>query len=146
MYRKNMVHIMWGCVCLDTQSCPTLWEPMDCSPSGSSSHEILPARILEWVGIFSSRESSQPNDQTHISCVSHISCQIPYQYQGYGFSNSHVWMWELDCEECWALKNWFFWRRLLRVLWNERRFNQSILKEISPGISLEGMMVKLKLQ
>ena len=38
------------------------------------------------------------------------------------------------------------WRRLLRVLWNARRSNQSILKEISPGISLEGIMLKLKLQ
>ena len=38
------------------------------------------------------------------------------------------------------------WRRLLRVPWNARRSNQSILKEISPGISLEGMMLKLKLQ
>ena len=38
------------------------------------------------------------------------------------------------------------WRRLLRVPWTERRSNQSILKEISPGISLEGMMLKLQLQ
>ena len=38
------------------------------------------------------------------------------------------------------------WRRLLRVLWTARRSNQSILKEISPGISLEGMMLKLKLR
>ena len=38
------------------------------------------------------------------------------------------------------------WRRLLRVPWTARRFNQSILKEISPGISLQGMMLKLKLQ
>ena len=38
------------------------------------------------------------------------------------------------------------WRRLLRVLWTARRSNQSILKEISPGISFEGMMLKLKLQ
>ena len=59
-------------------------------------------------------------------------------------------MWEVDCEESWALKNWCFelwcWRRLLRVPWTARRSNQSILKEISPGISLEGMMLKLKLQ
>ena len=59
-------------------------------------------------------------------------------------------MWELDCEEGWALKNWCFWtwcwRRLLRVPWTARMSNQSILKEISPGISLEGMMLKLKLQ
>ena len=38
------------------------------------------------------------------------------------------------------------WRRFLRVLWTARRFNQSILKEISPGCSLEGLMLKLKLQ
>ena len=38
------------------------------------------------------------------------------------------------------------WRRLLRVPWTERRSNQSILKEFNPGISLEGMMLKLKLQ
>ena len=59
-------------------------------------------------------------------------------------------MWELDCEESWVPKNWCFelwcWRRLLRVPWTARRSNQSILKEISPGISLEGMMLKLKLQ
>ena len=59
-------------------------------------------------------------------------------------------MWELDCEESWVLKNWCFWtvvwRRLLRVPCIARRSNQSILKEISPGYSLEGMMLKLKLQ
>ena len=59
-------------------------------------------------------------------------------------------MWELDCEESWAPKNWSFelwcWRRLLRVPWTARRSNQSILKEISPGCSLEGLMLKLKLQ
>ena len=60
-------------------------------------------------------------------------------------------MWELDYEESWVPKNWsafelWCWRRLLRVLWTTRRSNQSILKEISPGISLEGMMLKLKLQ
>ena len=44
-----------------------------------------------------------------------------------------------------AFEQWC-WRRLLRVPWIARRCNQSILKEISPGISLEGMMLKLKLQ
>ena len=57
---------------------------------------------------------------------------------------------ELDCEEGWAPKNWCFelwcWKWLLRVPWTARRSNQSILKEISPGISLEGMMLKLKHQ
>ena len=46
----------------------------------------------------------------------------------------------IDAFELWR------WRRLLRVPWSARRSNQSILKEISPGISLEGMMLKLKLQ
>ena len=58
-------------------------------------------------------------------------------------------MWELDCEESWAPKNWCFWTvvlRLLRVPWTARRSNQSILKEISPGCSLEGPMLSLKLQ
>ena len=57
---------------------------------------------------------------------------------------------ELDCEESWEPKNCCFelwcWRRLLRVPWTARRSNQSILKEISPGCSLKGMMLKLKLQ
>ena len=59
-------------------------------------------------------------------------------------------MWELDCEEGWAPKNWCFWtvvlEKTLESLWTARRSNQSILKEINPGISLEGMMLKLKLQ
>ena len=46
----------------------------------------------------------------------------------------------IDAFELWC------WRRLLRVLWTARRSNQSILKEISPGISLEGLMLKLKLK
>ena len=59
-------------------------------------------------------------------------------------------MWELDHKESWAPKNWCFWtvgwRRLLRVPWTARRSNQSILKEIRPGCSLEGLMLELKLQ
>ena len=50
-----------------------------------------------------------------------------------------------ECRRIDAFELWF-WRRLLRVPWTARRSNQSILKEINPGISLEGMMLKLKLQ
>ena len=57
---------------------------------------------------------------------------------------------ELDYKESWALKNWCFWtvvlEKTLRVPWMARRSNQSILKEISPGCSLKGLMLKLKLQ
>ena len=69
--------------------------------------------------------------------------------QSYGFSSSHIGMWELDHKESWLVKNWCFWtwcwRRLLRVPWTSRS-NQSVLKEISPEYSLEGLMLKLKLQ
>ena len=53
------------------QLCLTLWDTMDCSSHGSSAHEILQARILEWVAMLSSRESSWPKDQTttHMSPV-----------------------------------------------------------------------------
>ena len=52
---------------------------------------------------------------------------------------------KIECQRIDAFELWC-WRRLLRVPWIARRSNQSILKEISPGISLEGMMLKLKLQ
>ena len=50
-----------------------------------------------------------------------------------------------ECQRIDAFEHWC-WRRLLRVPWTAKRSNQSILKEISPGISLEGLMLKLKLQ
>ena len=87
----------------------------------------------------------------HIEEQRHYFANKGPSSQGYGFSSGHVWMWELDCEEGWVLKKTdafelWCWRRLLRVPWIARRPNQSILKEISPGCSLEGMMIKLKLQ
>ena len=54
-------HIICICV-LVAQSCPTLCDPMDCSPPGSSVHRIFQTRILEWVAISSSRGSSQSRD------------------------------------------------------------------------------------
>ena len=51
------------------QSCPTLCDPIDCSPPGSSFHGILQARILEWVAIPFSRGSPWPRDQTQVSCM-----------------------------------------------------------------------------
>ena len=59
-------------------------------------------------------------------------------------------MWELDYKKGWVPKTWWFWTMVLeetlRVPWTARRSNQSILKEISPEYSLEGLMLKLKLQ
>ena len=86
----------------------------------------------------------------HIKKQRHYFANKGPSSQGYGFSSGHVWMWELDYKESWAPKNWCFWtvvlEKTLRVPWTARRSNQSILKEISPGCSLEGLMLKLKLQ
>ena len=71
MLEQPLVHIhRCQTVC---QSCPTLCDPMDRSPQGSSVHGIFQVRILEWVAISSSRASSQPRDQTYVSCVSCIA-------------------------------------------------------------------------
>ena len=85
----------------------------------------------------------------HIKKQRHYFANKDLSSQRYGFSSSHVWMWELDCEDRWVLRIDAFelwcWRRLLRVSWTARRSNQSILKEINPEYSLEGLMLKLKL-
>ena len=62
------------------QFCPTLCDPMDCSPPGSSVHGISQARILVWVAMISSRGSSWPWDWTHVSCVPCIDRQILYHF------------------------------------------------------------------
>ena len=86
------------------------------------------------------------------SCLSilYVVVCICSSSQSYGFSSGHVWMWQLDCKKAEhrrvdAFELWH-WRRLLRVPWTTRRSNLSILKEISSGCSLEGLMLKLKLQ
>ena len=53
-----------------TQSCLTLCDPMDCSVAGSSVHGIFQTRMLEWVAVAFSKGSSQPRDQTQVSCIS----------------------------------------------------------------------------
>ena len=63
-------------VCLVTKSYLALCNPMDCSPPGSSVHEIFQARILEWSAISYSRGSSQPRERTQISCISCIGRQV----------------------------------------------------------------------
>ena len=86
----------------------------------------------------------------HIKKQSYLFANKGLSSQTYGFSSSHVWMWELDYKESWALKNWCFrtvmlGKSLVSPL-TARISNQSILKEISLECSLEGLMLKLKLQ
>ena len=82
----------------------------------------------------------------HIKKWRHYFANKGPSSQSYGFSSSYVWTIKkaehqrIDVFELWC------WRRLLRVHWTARRSNQSILKEISPEYSLEGLMLKLKLQ
>ena len=95
-------------------------------------------------------KESYDQPRQHIEKQRHYFSNKSPSSQGSGFSSSHVWMWELDSKENWASKNWCFWtvvlERLLRAPLTARRSNQSIIKEISPEYSLEGLMLKLKLQ
>ena len=95
-------------------------------------------------------KESYDQPRQHIKKQRHYFVNKHLSSQGYGFSSGHVWMWELDCEESWVLKNWCFWTVVLEKTLESplycKETNQSILKELSPGCSLEGLMLKLKLQ
>ena len=108
---------------------------------GDCSHEIKRCLLLE--------RKVMTNLDSIFKCWHYFANKGPSS-QGYGFSSGHVWMWELDsektgCRRIDAFELWC-WRRLLRVPWTAGRSNQSILKEISPACSLEGLILKLKLQ
>ena len=69
--------------------------------------------------------------------------------QGYGFSSSHVWMWEVDSEENWAPENWYFWTVVLKTL--ESPLDCKEIQPVHPKgdqswVFMEGLMLKLKLQ
>ena len=122
------------------QSCQTLSDPMDCSLPGSSVHGIFQARVLEWGAILDSILKSR--DITLPTKVRLVKAMV-FPVVMYGCESWAVKKTEhqrIDAFELWC------WRRLLRVPWMAKRFNQSILKEISPECSLEGLMLKLKLQ
>ena len=90
-------------------------------------------------------KESYDQPRQHIKKQRHYFADKGPSSQGYGFSSGHVWtVKKAECRRIDAFELWC-WRRLLRVLWTARRSNQSILKEISPKYSLEGLMLKLKL-
>ena len=92
-------HSTLVCVCMCVRVCVsvhsvaqlylTLCDPMDCSLPGSSVHGVSQARIQEWVAISYSRRSSQPKDQTSISCISCIACGFFYHC---AIWEAHQWM------------------------------------------------------
>ena len=147
---------------------------MDCSLRGSSFHGILKARILERVAFPSPGDLSNPrNELGHLALQADA---LPSQPPGKPMINLDSILKSRDITlltkarlvkaivfpvsiygcESWTKKKaehqridafeLWCWRRLLRVPWTARRFNQSILKEFSPGCSLEGLMLKLRLQ
>ena len=95
-------------------------------------------------------KKSYDKSRQHIKKQRHHFADKSLYSQSYGFSSSHVYMWELDHKESWAPRNWCFelwcWRRLL-VPWTAMKPSQSILKEICHKYSsLEGVILKLNLQ
>ena len=108
----------------------------------SCSHEIKRRLLLgrkvmtNLDSIFKSRDITLPTKGRLVKAM--VSPVVMYGCEGWTVKKAESR--SIDAFEVWC------WRRLLRVPWTARRSNQSILKEISPGISLEGMMLKLKLQ
>ena len=109
---------------------------------GDCSHEIKRHLLLERKvmtkldSILKSREITLPTEVHLVKAM--VFPIVIYGYEIWTIKKAE--RQRIDAFEPWC------WRRLLRVPWTARRFNQSILKEICPGISLEGMMLKLKLQ
>ena len=125
------------------QLCPTLCDPIDSSPLCSAVPGILQARILEWVAISFSNHKPREHikRQRH-----HFADKGPYSYS-FSISNVQMWEWTIKKPEHQRIDAFelSWWRRLLRVPRTARRSSQSMLKEINPEYSLEGLMLKLKL-
>ena len=124
------------------QSCLTLGDPMDCSLPGSSVHGICQARVLEWDAIANLDSILKSRNITWPTKVHLVKAMVFPAFM----NGCESWtVKKAECQRIDAFELWC-WRRLLRVPWTARRSNQSILKESSPGCSLEGLMLKLKLQ
>ena len=106
------------------------------------SHEIKRCLLLERIVTTNLDSIFKSRDITLSSKVCLVKAMV-FPVVMYGCDSWTVK--KAECQRIDAFELWC-WRRLLRVPWTARRSNQSILKEISPGISLEGMMLKLKLQ
>ena len=94
--------------------------------------------------------SPTPQPRQHIKKQRHYFTKEGPSSQSYVFSNSHVWMWELDYKESWAPKNWCFWtvvlEKTLKSPLDCKEIKPVNPKEISPEYSLKGLVLKLKLQ
>ena len=109
---------------------------------GDCSHEIK-RRLLLGRKVMTNLDSTLKSRDITLPTKVHLVKAMVFPVVGYGCESWAVK--KAKCQKIDASELWC-WRRLLRVPWNARRSNQSILKEISPGCSLEGLMLKLKLQ
>ena len=95
-------------------------------------------------------KKSYDQPRQHIIKQRHYFANKVPSSQNYGFSSSHVWMWELDYKESWVLKNGCFWtvvfKKALESPLDCKKIQPVILMEISPEYSLEGLMLQLNLQ
>ena len=95
-------------------------------------------------------KESYDQPRQHIKNQRHYFTNKGPSSQSYGFSSSHIWMWELDCKESWALKDWCFWTTVLEKTLETPLDCKDIqpvnIQEISPEYSLEGVILKMKLQ
>ena len=108
----------------------------DCSHE-MKRHFLLGRKVMTNLdSIFKSRDITLPTKVRLVKAM--VFPVVMYGYESWTIKKAEHR--RIDAFELWC------WRRLLRVLWTARRSNQSILKEISPGCSLEGLMLKLKLQ
>ena len=97
--------------------------------------------------MIASWQESEDKPRQWVEKPRHYSANKALYSQGYGLPSGHIWLWELDCKESRAPKNQCLQTVVLeKTPWTARRSNQSILKEINPEYSLEGLMLKLKLQ
>ena len=100
--------------------------------------------------MFALWKKSYDQPRQHIKEQRHYFANKVLSSQGYGFSSSHVWMWELDHKEGWAPKNWCFWAMVLEKTLESpldcKKIKTVHLKDISTEYSLEGLMLKLRLQ
>ena len=133
---------MFTCYGLVTKLCPTLKTLFlrnigiqEYSLPGSSVHGILQAGMLEWVAFSSPGDLSNSGIEPRSPASQADSLPTELQWKSQ----------KAECQRIDAFELWC-WRRILRIPWTTRRSNQSILKEISPDYSLEGLMLKLKLQ
>ena len=109
---------------------------------GDCRHEIKRHLLLGWK-VMTNLDSILKSRDITLSTKVHLVKALVFPVVMYGCESwtiKKAWHQRIDAFELWC------WRRLLRVPWTERRSNQSILKEISSGRSLEGIMLKLKLQ